>query len=72
MRSYRCTSCDRAKPPSGYAGWGLVGGLLGWLCGARGACDDCLTGLTLLPAGSPVPVSLVSDAGHLMTVPPVR
>jgi hypothetical protein len=54
MRNYECTRCHRAKPPSGYTGWGLVGGLLGWLCGARGTCDDCLDGVTRLPSDATV------------------
>lgn len=54
-----CTRCGRAKPVEAYARWGLGGGFLGFVCGARSACDDCLDEVTRFPADMPLPVMIV-------------
>jgi hypothetical protein len=57
-----CRLCGRSRPDDAYAGWGLTGGLLGRLCGARSACDDCVNELTQFPADMPMPVVLVEGS----------
>jgi hypothetical protein len=60
---FTCSCCGEAKPAKAYAGWGLRGGRLGSVCGARSACDACLNRITQFPAGLPLPVMLVEVSG---------
>ena len=65
-----CMRCGRSRPAEAYARWGLAGGFLGRLCGARSACDDCLNEVTQYPADMPMPVVLV-DGSRLSGDPAV-
>ena len=56
---FTCPCCGEAKPAEAYARWGLRGGRLGSVCGARTACDACLNEVTRFPADMPLPVMLV-------------